>query len=165
MHKRPFFCGPAAGFLLLLMLKSTAVFAQQTRSSEISLFVEPLAVGSQLLLGRSFAVGAAVSGGPMTGIDLSDTELRDTDALAAAQLVVALGSPRVRLLLSPIGAALLNGGDFSAVYPSGQVGLDIARGRWRFGTHLRVIRIAGTNNTADYWAAWLPLRIGYTLSK
>jgi hypothetical protein len=66
----------------------------------------------------------------------------------------------VELILSPIGAALALGDDFSSVYPSAQFGGQTGGQRWVLGTDLRVMRIAGPNGTGHYWIQWVPVRVG-----
>jgi hypothetical protein len=67
----------------------------------------------------------------------------------------------IRIHVAPVGAALAVGNDFSAVYPSGQAGLDIGPGRIRVGSALRVIRVAGPNGTGTWWTQWVPVRLSY----
>ncbi len=80
-------------------------------------------------------------------------------ATAYATLSVALAE-ELEAVLSPIGAALPVGDDFSSVYPTAQLGAQVIADRWVIGSDLRVIRIAGPSGSGDLWVQWIPLRLG-----
>lgn len=130
------------------------------------LHVEPLAVGLQYgwAVGGGWRIGPQIIVGPFEGVVLHRT-LRDQAKEWASTYVSAkcpLG-PRAEVAVAPIGATLVVGNDFRAVYPTAQVGLDYRAGRVFIGSDLRVIRIAGPNGTGDYWTHWIPVRIGLAL--
>lgn len=132
---------------------------------EGTLAVEPVALSIRYLHAPSqrWQVGATFSVGPFEGVTLHKGDSGKLREWATLYPVVALRPrPEFALLLSPIGAALAIGDDFSSVYPSAQAGLELAHGRLRVGSDLRVIRVAGGDGSGDYWTQWIPLRVGIT---
>jgi len=131
---------------------------------EVAILLESVAGGIQYLrtgTGR-LVLGASLTAGPQFGLTISDADVDDIRAWASAHATLGLGSSEgLRFLLSPIGASVIVGNDFGAVYPSGEAGIELARGRLRLGTLMRMIRIAGANGTGNYWTRWVPLRVGY----
>ncbi|HPF63135.1 MAG: hypothetical protein KC544_12665 [Gemmatimonadetes bacterium] len=134
--------------------------------TEVGLFAEPIAGGVQLSHGVSerWRLGAAIGFGPSEGIDLQELPFRDVDPWATGYVNVAWRSRAgLEVAVSPIGAVVVIGDDFGVVYPSGQAQLSVPLGRIRVGTIVRTIRVAGANNSADWWTQWIPLRVGLTL--
>jgi hypothetical protein len=138
------------------------------QSSEFLLHLEPVAIGVHYAVaaGKGWRVGPQLIVGPFHGISVRPQATREPMNWASAFVSVRYPvGARAVLALAPLGATLVVGGDFAAVYPSGQVGGDyrVGAGRVRIGSDLRVIRIAGPNDTGDYWMQWVPLRIGVVL--
>jgi hypothetical protein len=152
---------PLAAALLLL----PALAGAQSRG-EVSLFAETVAGGVQYLhgVGPSLFLGAAVGFGPSEGVDIKGLPFRDVDPWATGYLNLAVRTPcGVELSLSPVGAIVVIGDDFGVVYPSAQAQLSARLGRFRLGTIVRTIRVAGANDSAEWWTQWIPLRLGFTL--
>lgn len=148
----------AAGFIVL--------FAAPVRAQhDLVLFAEPFAGGVQYLgsVGAGWGFGAALTAGPLHGVTLSEERTDDVRNWATSYAAVAYHPARQWRVQIAAGAALLGGDDFAAVYPSGQFGIEALGGRFRIGSFVRVIRIAGSNDTGDYWTQWVPLRLGYSL--
>jgi hypothetical protein len=157
--------------LLVLALPTSGVGQSSARPrgesvNEFLLHVEPAAIGVHysVEVGKGWRVGPQLILGPFQGVSVDRKAPRELKEWATAYVSVRypLG-PRVVLALAPVGATLVVGGDFAAVYPTGQVGGDYRVGRVLIGSDLRVIRIAGPNDTGDYWVQWIPLRIGIVL--
>lgn len=149
--------------LLAISLASTA--AAQSRN-EVSLFAEPVAGGIQYARGVGGAVrlGAAVGVGPSEGVDIKGLPFRDVDPWATGYLNLGVRARSgVEVSLSPVGAVVVIGDDFGVVYPSAQAQFSAPFGRFRVGTIVRTIRVAGANGSADWWTQWIPLRLGFTL--
>jgi len=156
--------------LLLLSLGATGLSAQASavpasRPDELTVTAEPLAAGIQYLRAAgSFRLGIGVTAGPVYGVVLGGPEFGRLREWATAYPVVGLRvSPSLTVALSPIGAALLGGDDFGAVYPSAQGGLVLGSGSIRVGSWVRVVRIAGGDGTGSYRVAWTPIRLGYAM--
>lgn len=131
--------------------------------SELVLHVEPAALGVHysLAVGGDWRVGPQLVLGPFHGVSLHRESSGELKEWASAYLSVRYPvGRRAVLAVAPVGASLVLGGDFAAVYPTGQIGGDYRVGRVLIGSDLRVIRIAGPNGTGDYWIQWIPLRIG-----
>ena len=161
--------GRSAWAVLLLSLGGAGGLHAQTHpppASELTLTVELAAAGARYMAGRgAWRLGAGVSAGSRHGLELMGDGAGDVRLVAAAYPVVSrsLGTG-MRLLMSPLGAALISGNDFLGVYPSAQAGVEIVRGRLRLGSVARVVRIAGTEGSGDYLVTWSPLRLGVALS-
>lgn len=158
------------GALLVLSLGATGLTAQGTavpasRPSELTVTAEPVAAGIQYLRGSgSFRVGIGLTAGPVYGVVLGGPEFGRLREWATAYPVVELRvSPSLAVALSPIGAALLGGDDFGAVYPSAQGGVLMGLGSIRVGSWVRVVRIAGGDGTGSYRVVWTPIRLGYAM--
>jgi GNAT superfamily N-acetyltransferase len=156
--------------LLLLSLGATGLTAQATavpasRPNELTVTAEPLAAGIQYLRAAgSFRLGLGVTAGPMYGVVLGGPEFGRLREWVTAYPVAGLRvSPSLTVALSPIGAALLSGDDFGAVYPSAQGGLELGSGSIRAGSWVRVVRIAGGDGTGSYRVVWTPIRLGYAM--
>ncbi|HET9274546.1 MAG TPA: hypothetical protein VFN96_00600 [Gemmatimonadales bacterium] len=131
--------------------------------SQLTLHLEPVALGARYgyAPGRRWRLGPSLTVGPFEGVTLDRGDsgrLREWATLYGT--VSAELAPRFEVVLSPIGAALALGDDFSSVYPSAQVGLQVSSGRWIGGSDIRVIRIAGPSGSGIYWVQWIPLRVG-----
>jgi hypothetical protein len=138
--------------------------AARASAQKVTVTAEPVAVGLQLLTkGSSWRMGVSMTAGPLVGVEFNDADVSDAKNAATTFAAIVYRASRVQLVINPIGAALVVGNDFSAVYPTGQLGLDALLGRWTLGTAVRTIRIAGPNGGADYWTHWIPLRVGFTL--
>jgi len=132
------------------------------RSIEVQLFVEPVRAGAQVLLGRGpvWRAGLALGAGPSYAVTLRSAETRDVRSWAGAWAVVSARARNgIGVSVSPIGAALVIGNDFSAVYPSGEIAIAVGQGRVRGGSLVRVIRIAGGFGTGTWWTQWVPVRV------
>ncbi|HEY9518745.1 MAG TPA: GNAT family N-acetyltransferase [Gemmatimonadales bacterium] len=160
--------------LLLLALVcrpgATGLGAQATPApafpaNELTVTAEPLAGGIQYVHGAgSFRLGIGLTAGPVYGVVLGGPEFGRLREWATAYPVLGLRvSPRFTVALSPIGAALLGGDDFGAVYPSAQAGAELALGAIRVGSWVRVVRIAGGDGTGSYRVVWSPVRLGYAM--
>jgi GNAT superfamily N-acetyltransferase len=156
--------------LLLLSLGAAGLGAQATpapasRPNELTLTAEPVAAGIQFLRGAgSVRLGIGLTAGPVYGVVIRRGEFGRLREWATAYPVLALRvSPGLTVALSPIGAALLGGDDFGAVYPSAQGGLVLGSGAIRVGSWVRVVRIAGGEGTGNYRVVWTPIRLGYAL--
>jgi GNAT superfamily N-acetyltransferase len=135
------------------------------RPNEVTVTAEPLAGGVQYLRGTGVVrLGAGLTAGPVYGVVLGGPEFGRLREWATAYPVLGLRvSPGLTVAVSPIGAALLGGDDFGAVYPSAQAGAELAVGAIRVGSWLRVVRIAGGDGTGSYRAVWSPVRLGYAM--
>lgn len=157
--------------LLLLFAAGTAVGAQSPTGTtgspnEVSLFAESFAGGVQYLrrAGGALRVGLQLAAGPSEGVLLSEESSEELRSWATGYLAIGYrASNGFEAVVSPIGVAVVSGGDFAAAYPSGQLLLGVATGRLRLGSVLRVVRIAGANGGGDYRTEWIPLRVGITL--
>jgi len=148
----------------ILGLVLLAVCASHSGAQEITLTAEPVAAGVQVVThGLPWKAGVSVTAGPLVGIALSDTDVSDAKNAANVFATVIYRPSNVQFVLDPIGAALVVGNDFSAVYPAAQAGADVLLGRWTLGTGIRTIRVAGPNGGADYWTHWIPIRAGLIL--
>lgn len=160
---------PATRLLLLAaLLPAGSLIAQAPRANEVTLFAESFAGGVQYLrhLGGPWRLGVQVAAGPTEGVAVSDEPGDDARTWATGYLTLGFRSPGgLELLLSPIGAAAISGSDFATAYPSGQAQLGLATGRWRIGSVLRVVRIAGGYGSGTYWTEWVPLRVGIALGR
>ncbi|MGH7559533.1 MAG: hypothetical protein ACRENB_00790 [Gemmatimonadales bacterium] len=149
---------------VLLGLGGRVAGAQAPPRNEIAVHVEPVAGGIRYArrLAPGIKLGPALTVGPFEGITLR-RGIAAGDLDTWATLYATLGfrpAPAFEVLLSPIGAALALGDDFSSPYPSGQAGIQAIFRRVTVGSDLRVIRIAGTNGTGHYWIQWIPVRVG-----
>ena len=156
--------------LLLLSLGATGLAAQATavpgpRPNELTVTAEPLAAGVQYLrTAGSVQLGIGLVAGPAYGVVLRRGDFGRLREWATAYPVLGVRvSPGVRVALSPIGAALLGGDDFGAVYPSAQGGVVLGSGAIRAGSWVRVVRIAGGGGTGIYRGVWTPIRLGYAM--
>ena len=109
----------------------------------------------------SVALGAGLNVGHFEGIDLRTGVADELHVIGAIHLtgVVRIAGP-VRLVVSPIGTSLVTGDDFGSLYPSGEAGLEFARGRLRASSAVRVVRIPTGDSGAEYWVQWVPIRLG-----
>jgi hypothetical protein len=154
--------GSLAGVVCALV--TTSVGAQAT--SQVRVFVEPLAGGVELLrpAGDRWWFGAALGVGPSEGVTVAGLPRWDADPWVTGYLTAAFELPAaVELAVSPIGAIAVIGSDFGVVFPSAQLQLSRGAGRFRLGTALRVIRVAEAGGRATWWTEWLPLRVSVTL--
>lgn len=137
--------------------------ADRPTGARVAVLAEPLAAGLEVAwAGSRVRAGAALIAGPQFGVDVANAP--DVRAWANAQLVLGFRpAPRFELFVSPIGAALVVGDDFGAVYPSAQAGAEFGAARMRFGSLFRIIRIAGGNGSGTYWTQWIPLRVSYSI--
>ena len=136
-----------------------------SRPNELTVTAEPLAAGIQYLraAGR-FRLGIGLTAGPAYGVVLRRGDFGRLREWATAYPVLGLRvSPGLTVALSPIGAALLGGDDFGAVYPSAQGGAVVGSGPLRVGSWVRVVRIAGGSGTGIYRVVWTPIRLGYAM--
>jgi hypothetical protein len=109
-------------------------------------------------------VGLGLTAGPLYGVVLRRGEFGRLREWATAYPVLGFGvAPNLEVALSPIGAALLGGDDFGAVYPSAQAGLVWGSGPLRLSSWVRVVRIAGGSGTGIYRVVWTPIRLGYAM--
>jgi hypothetical protein len=130
---------------------------------ELTLHAEPLAAGARysFAAGSRWRIGPSLTIGPFEGVTLRRGESGELKEWATTYATVSFAPhEQVELILSPIGAALALGDDFSSVYPSAQFGGQTGGRRWVLGTDLRVMRIAGPNGTGHYWIQWVPVRVG-----
>ena len=139
--------------------------SRAVRPNEVTVTAEPVAAGIQYLRSEgSFRLGIGVTAGPAYGVVLRRGGFGQLREWATAYPVLGLRvSPNLEFLLSPIGAALLGGDDFGAVYPSAQGGVVLGMGSVRAGSWVRVVRIAGGSGTGIYRLVWTPIRLGYAL--
>lgn len=156
--------------LLFLSLGATGLGAQEpavsaSRPNEVTITAEPLAAGMQYLRGSgSVRLGIGLTAGPVYGVVIRRGEFGRLREWVTAYPVLGFRvSPGLTAALSPIGAALLGGDDFAAVYPSAQAGLVLGSGSIRAGSWIRVVRIAGGEGTGIYRVVWTPIRLGYVL--
>jgi hypothetical protein len=161
-------CGRAirSGALVFAAVACREVVAQAAPlrpRNELTVHAEPLAAGARYAFaaGTRWRIGPSLTIGPFKGVTLRRGQSGELREWATTYATVSF-SPhdRVDLILSPIGAALAIGDDFSSVYPSAQLGVQTGGRRWVLGTDFRVMRIAGPNGTGDYWLQWVPVRIG-----
>ena len=155
-------------FLLAAFLPAGSLAAQAPSANEVTLFAESFAGGVQYLrhLGGPWRLGVQVGAGPTEGVTVSEEPGDNARTWATGYPTVGFRSPGgVELLLSPIGVAVISGSDFATVYPSGQLQLGLASGRFRVGSVLRVVRIAGGYGSGTYWTQWVPLRLGIALGR
>jgi hypothetical protein len=153
--------------ILLTLVLALAAPATSSAQSRVSVNAEPVAIGLDYG-NRSAGWGLAVEalGGPQYGVDLHGTA-----ESSARRWASTFASLRYRsaggfgVILSPLGASLMIGNDYSAVYPSAQLGVDYGKGRLGVGTFARVFRIPTADSNAEYWAQWVPVRISYSLTK
>src|SRR5690606_34347591 len=127
----------------------------------VELHVEALAGGATVTLpaGSEWSVGLDLSGGTHLGLDLLEVD-DELDLVAVLYPVVSWRpDPGLQVSISPIGLAGVIGNDFGAIYPSGRLGVGYFRGRYGVGTEFRVVRIAGSFGTGDYWLRWSPVRL------
>lgn len=145
--------------------QATASAAPAARPNEVTVTAEPVAAGIQYLhASGSFRLGIGVTAGPAYGVVLRRGEFGRLREWATAYPVLGFGvAPNLEVALSPIGAALLGGDDFGAVYPSAQGGVVLGLGTIRVGSWVRVVRIAGGNGTGIYRVVWTPIRLGYAM--
>ncbi|MGD8279067.1 MAG: hypothetical protein PVH00_13610 [Gemmatimonadota bacterium] len=130
--------------------------------NELTLTAEPVAGGVRYLRGDAagFRFGAGLTIGPLHGVTIADADTGELDEWATLHALVGFGwMGGFRLTTGP-GASLAIGDDFSALYPSGQLSFEWATGRFRLGTVVKAMRIAGSYGTGDYWLRWIPVRIG-----
>lgn len=130
--------------------------------NDVTGFVEPAAAGVRYLrfLGDRVSLGAEVTGGPRYGVVIGG-EADRVRTWGTIYPVLGYTTPGgLQFTVSPIGGGILIGNDFGTIYPSGQATMELVRGRWRVGTAVHVIRIAGGNGTGTYRTVWTPLRIG-----
>ena len=152
---------------LTITLSAGPLSAQAGRENrpgrnEITISAEPFAGGLRYLRGEptGFRFGAGLTIGPLQGVTLADADTGNLDEWATLHAVVGFGAAGgIRATLGP-GVALAIGDDFGALYPSGQADVEWAHGRLRLGTIVRVMRIAGSYGTGDYWVRWIPVRLG-----
>lgn len=125
-----------------------------------------LGVHYSVAVGKGWRVGPQLIVGPFHGISVHPKAPDDLKEWVSAYVAVRypLGR-RAVIAFAPVGASVVVGGDFAAVYPSAQLGGDYRAGRVLIGSDVRVIRIAGPNDTGDYWIQWIPLRIGLVLGR
>jgi hypothetical protein len=150
--------------LLVGMLGAAPAAAQRS----VTLVAEPIAVGVEVLgrIGATTRVGLTATGGPSETVNLGEALSRDYRTVVNGYVTIGLRvAPKVEALVSPIGVAVVTGDDFAAACPSAQAAFAVAAGRLRFGSGLRVVRIAGGNGTGDYWWQWIPVRIGIPLGR
>jgi hypothetical protein len=117
------------------------------------------------LSGRWYA-GAGVGGGPSTLVQVSGAGLYD-DEREGGHAGVFIGyapSPYLQLEVCPLRLSLLLGNDYGAVYPSAEMGVMAGTRRFKAGSRLVVVRVAGPNGTGDYPLFWIPLNLRYTLA-
>lgn len=152
--------GPGAGGLV-----AQEAAAPASRPNEVTVTAEPLAGGIQYLHGfGSFRLGLGLTAGPAYGVVLRRGEFGRLREWATAYPVLGVRvAPNLEAALSPIGAALLGGDDFGAVYPSAQGGVVLGLGSVRVGSWIRVVRIAGGEGTGIYRVVWTPVRLGYAM--
>lgn len=154
--------------LLLLFLPLSGLVAQQSRPLGNELAVHAEAVGAGVrytaAVGSRVAIGPSITAGRSETVTISrSSEFGNLRTWATAYLTILVApTPRLRVVLQPIGVAVTGGDDFAAAYPSAQGGLEWRSNRLLVGTDVRVLRIAGGNGTGHYWAAWIPLRVGIT---
>ena len=146
-------------------LGAQAAATPASRPNEATVTAEPLAGGIQYSRGSgSFRLGLGLTAGPVYGVVLRRGEFGRLREWATAYPVLGVRvAPNLELSLSPIGAALLGGDDFGAVYPSAQGGVVLGLGSIRVGSWIRVVRIAGGEGTGIYRVVWTPIRLGYAM--
>ena len=146
-------------------LGAQAAAAPASRPNEVTVTVEPLAGGIHYLHGfGSFRLGLGLTAGPAYGVVLRRGEFGRLREWATAYPVLGVRvASNLEVALSPIGAALLGGDDFGAVYPSAQGGVVLGLGSIRVGSWIRVVRIAGGESTGIYRVVWTPIRLGYAM--
>lgn len=146
-------------------LGAQEAISRTARPNEMTVTAEPLAAGIQYLHAwGSFRLGIGVTAGPAYGVVVRRGEFGRLREWATAYPVLGFRVSRnLEMALSPIGAALLGGDDFGAVYPSAQGGVVLGLDPIRVGSWVRVVRIAGGNGTGNYRVVWTPIRLGYAL--
>ncbi|HET9066597.1 MAG TPA: hypothetical protein VFN22_12325 [Gemmatimonadales bacterium] len=152
-------------FIPLLLICLVGPLRAQS-SHAVTLFAEPIAGGVEYLrsVGGAWHLGAGVGVGPSEGLNLGAAPSFDADPWATGYLTLAVRSARgMELALSPAGLIAIVASDFGVIYPSAQVQLSVGAGRFRLGTIVRTIRLAGPNGGSDWWTQWLPLRVGIRL--
>lgn len=153
-----------AAALSLELVPAPPVAAQ----SGVTISLEAAALGARWLhpVGGGWAAGVEAALGPRFGVRLAGDELDGARTWASASLTFASSSAGgVRGRVSPIGAALVVGNDYAALYPAAEAGAETEYGRLRAGSGVRVLRVAGANGTGEWRAWWVPLRLGYTLGR
>jgi hypothetical protein len=135
--------------------------------NRIVVFVEPLAAGAQYTrgIGGGWSTGAAVVAGPLRAVTIAQGGSGQFREWLGAYALLRYGPDQgIQAAVSPVGAALIVGDDFAAVYPSAQAGLEFARGRLNAGSWVRLIRIAGGGGSGLYRVRWSPVQLGYAFS-
>lgn len=133
--------------------------------NEFIITAEPLAAGARYLRGHpeGLRFGAGLTIGPIQGLTIQDADTGELDEWAGLHVLLGLRPVRgIRFLFGP-GGALAVGDDFGALYPSGMAIMETAIGRFRLGTAVRAMRIAGSNGSGNYWIRWVPVRLGLAL--
>lgn len=154
---------------LVLMTSTMLITAPESKAQEdvgvVEPHVEALAVGAMVTFpaGSEWSVGVDLSAGKHLGLDLPEVD-DELDLVGAGYAVITWRpDSRWQASLGPIGLAGVVGNDFAAVYPSGRLGLGHFWGRLGVGTEFRLVRIAGSNGTGEYWLHWSPVRVSVRL--
>ena len=158
----------AAGRVSLLVAALLTAPAVASGQGVVTLVAEPIAAGVEVLgrVGSATRLGLTLTAGPSETANLGEYLGRDYRTVLNGYVTLGLRlAPTVEALVSPIGAAVVTGDDFAAVYPSAQGVLAVAAGPVRLGSGIRVVRIAAGSGRGDYWWQWIPLRIGVPLGR
>lgn len=150
--------------LLAITIAAARAAAQDAGSrNELILAVEPLAVSGRyaVAVAPAWRLGPSLSVGPFEGVTVRRGQSGELREWATAYATVSVApAPAFEVVLHPIGAALALGDDFSSVYPTAQLGVQLGGRRWLVGSDLRVIRIAGASGSGHLWVQWIPVRVG-----
>lgn len=144
---------------------ATQVSVSQVQPGIVELHAEALAVGGYFTLPpeSSWSVGLDLSVGKHLVVDVTD-EGSGVTTYATGYLGAGWRpNEHWQVALSPVGLALVVGNDFAAIYPSGRFGISYFWERIGVGSELRVVRIAGSFGSGDYWVQWAPVRISFRL--
>lgn len=147
--------------LMMIMLLSAPESKAQEEVGIVELHVEALAGGATFTFpaGSEWSLGVDFSAGKHLGVDVLEVD-DDIDLFGVGYAVVSWRpDPSWQVSLSPAGLAAVAGNDFTAVYPSGRLGIGHFWGQFGVGTEFRVVRIAGANGTGEYWMHWAPVRV------
>ncbi|MGE3801473.1 MAG: hypothetical protein AB7H80_10660 [Candidatus Kapaibacterium sp.] len=150
---------------LLVSVLATQVSVSQVQPGIVELHAEALAVGGYFTFPpkSNWSVGLDLSVGKHLVVDLTDEGSGVTTY--ATGYLGATWRPNAdwQVAFNPIGLALVVGNDFAAIYPSGRFGVSYFWERIGIGTELRLVRIASSFGTGDYWGQWSPVRVSLRL--
>jgi hypothetical protein len=157
--------------LLITFLPSESSTAQSSdapRNSGATIYLEPAGLGlsATAATGDFISIGISTFAGRQFAPVLHWYDYHDVTSWANGYLLISARLSRnVAVLVKPIGGAVVSGNDWGTVFPSGAIGLQILSGRIRFSSEIRAVRVAGGNGLGEYHVSWVPIRLGWMLSK